>query len=165
MKKVLIYTDGSCLNNPGPGGWAAALVLEENGFRKEISGAFRLTTNNRMEIMAAIKALQALKRPCEAHLYTDSQYLRNALEKSWLVSWQKNNWKKADKKPVLNADLWRLFLEAKNGHDLKIHWIKGHAGHPDNERCDLLARTRAREEDLPPDENYESQINSAGFGS
>lgn len=155
MKKVLIYTDGSCLNNPGPGGWAAILSLAGTEYRREISGGYRLTTNNRMEIMAAIRALQALKEPCEVFLYTDSQYLRNAVEKKWLESWQKSEWKKSDKKPVQNADLWRLLLEVMAPHKMEIHWLRGHAGHPGNERCDLLSRLCAQQENLPPDEEFE----------
>ncbi len=160
MREVRIYTDGSCLNNPGPGGWAAILTLDGSDYRREISGAYRLTTNNRMEIMAAIKALEALNQPCEVHLFTDSQYLRNAVEKGWISSWQRKNWKKADNKPVLNADLWKLFVRASANHKLKIHWIKGHAGHEENERCDILAKGRAQEKDLPPDEIYEVENKS-----
>lgn len=156
MKKVLIHTDGSCLNNPGPGGWAAVLCLENTCHRREICGGYRLTTNNRMEIMAALRALQALNQPCEVHLYTDSQYLRNAVEKNWLTSWQRNAWRKADKKPVLNTDLWRMFLKAMEPHELVTHWLKGHAGHAENERCDFLARSCARQEDLPRDEGFEN---------
>lgn len=155
MKKVLIYTDGSCLNNPGPGGWAAILALENSDYKREIYGGCRLTTNNRMEIMAAIQALQALNQPCEVTLFTDSQYLRNALEKGWLASWQKNAWRKADKKPVLNADLWRIFLTVKSPHRLSLKWLKGHAGHVENERCDFLARSCAQAENLPPDAIFE----------
>ena len=158
MKKVLIYTDGSCINNPGPGGWAAVLSLENSPHRREICGGYRLTTNNRMEIMAAIRALQALKQPCEVLLHTDSQYLRNAFEKNWLTIWQKNSWRKADKKPVLNVDLWRSFLEAMTPHKLSILWLKGHAGHAENERCDFLARTCAQQENLPADEIFEQSL-------
>lgn len=157
MKKVSIYTDGSCLNNPGPGGWAAILTLEGSEHRREISGGYRLTTNNRMEILAAAKGLQALNQPCEVSLYTDSKYLRDAVEKKWLASWQKNSWRKADRKPVLNVDLWKLLLEAMRPHAVEVRWIKGHAGHPANERCDQLAKERAGQPDLPPDENYENQ--------
>lgn len=158
MKKVLIYTDGSCLNNPGPGGWAAILQLAGTAHRREICGGYRLSTNNRMEIMAAIKALQALKEPCEVHLYTDSQYLRNAVEKKWLDSWQKADWKKSNKKPVLNADLWRILLDAMSVHKVEIHWLRGHSGHPGNERCDLLSRTCAGQNNLPPDEAFEISL-------
>lgn len=157
MKKVSIYTDGSCLKNPGPGGWAAILTLDGSEHRREITGGCRLTTNNRMEILAAAKGLQALNQPCKVRLYTDSKYLRDAVEKKWLVSWQKNSWRKADKKPVLNADLWKLLLEAMKPHAIEILWIKGHAGHPANERCDQLAKEQAGLPDLPADENYENQ--------
>lgn len=155
MKKVIIYTDGSCLGNPGPGGWAAILNLVGTNHRREICGGYRLTTNNRMEIMGALKGLSILREPCEVELFTDSQYLRNAVEKGWLKSWQKNSWRKADKKPVLNADLWLLFLEQMTHHSLTMHWLRGHAGHPENERCDELARQSANQENLPIDEAFE----------
>ncbi len=151
MRRVIIHTDGSCLGNPGPGGWAAVLALEDGPARKELSGGFRRTTNNRMEIMAAIAALEALKRPCAVDLFTDSQYVRNAVEKGWLASWQKKNWVKADKKPVLNVDLWQRLVPLLEGHQVRLHWLRGHAGHPENERCDELARACAGAADLPPD--------------
>lgn len=155
MKKIIIYTDGSCLGNPGPGGWAAILNLAGTSHRREICGGYRLTTNNRMEIMAALQGLSALREPCEVELFTDSQYLRNAVEKGWLKSWQKNSWRKADKKPVLNRDLWLLFLEQMARHSLTMRWLRGHAGHPENERCDELARQCASRTDLPADEAFE----------
>ncbi len=151
MQRVIIHTDGSCLGNPGPGGWAAVLALEDGTARKELSGGFRRTTNNRMEIMAAIAALEALKQPCAVELFTDSQYVRNAVEKGWLASWQKKNWVKADKKPVLNVDLWQRLVPLLEGHQVRLHWLRGHAGHPENERCDELARACAGAADLPPD--------------
>lgn len=152
---MIIYTDGSCLGNPGPGGWAAILTLEGQDYRKELFGGFRRTTNNRMEIFAACQALAALKRPCEVDLYTDSRYLRDALEKGWIFAWQKNGWRKADKKPALNVDLWRRLLTNMRGHKLNVIWLKGHAGHDENERCDELARMGAARSDSPPDTGYE----------
>ena len=154
MKHVIIHTDGSCLRNPGPGGWAAVLRLEGTAARKELSGGFRRTTNNRMEIMAVIAALEALKEPCAVDLYTDSQYVRNAVEKGWLASWQAKNWVKADKKPVLNVDLWQRLAPLLARHKARLHWLRGHAGHTENERCDELARARAGEADLPPDTGF-----------
>ena len=154
MKHVIIHTDGSCLRNPGPGGWAAVLTLEGSSARKELCGGFRRTTNNRMEIMAVIAALEALKEPCAVDLYTDSQYVRNAVEKGWLASWQAKNWVKADKKPVLNVDLWRRLAPLLARHKARLHWLRGHAGHTENERCDELARARAGEADLPPDTGF-----------
>lgn len=156
MKKVLVHTDGSCLGNPGPGGWAAILHLAGTDHRKEICGAFRLTTNNRMEILAAVRALEALREACEVELFTDSQYLRNAVEKGWLGSWRANGWLKADRKPVLNADLWRLLLPQLERHNLRMRWLKGHSGHAENERCDFLARTSAQGVNLPPDTEFEN---------
>ncbi len=157
MKKVLIFTDGSCLGNPGPGGWAAVLRLDNTTHRREICGGFRLTTNNRMEVWAAIQALSALRETCEVTLYTDSQYLRNAVEKDWLGQWQRNGWRKADKKPVLNVDLWQKLMPLMHAHDLKLRWLKGHAGHEENERCDFLARECAARTGLPHDEIFEKQ--------
>ena len=154
MKHVLIHTDGSCLGNPGPGGWAAVLALPEGAARKELSGGFARTTNNRMEIMAVIAALEALREPCAVDLYTDSQYVRNAVEKGWLASWQKKNWVKADKKPVLNVDLWQRLVPLLARHTVRLHWLRGHAGHPENERCDELARACAASADLPEDAGY-----------
>lgn len=151
MQRVIIHTDGSCLGNPGPGGWAAVLALEGGTARRELSGGFRRTTNNRMEIMAVIAALEALKQPCAVELFTDSQYVRNAVEKGWLASWQKKNWVKADKKPVLNVDLWQRLVPLLERHQVRLHWLRGHAGHPENERCDELARACAGAADLPPD--------------
>lgn len=154
MKHVIIHTDGSCLGNPGPGGWAAVLTLEGSDARRELSGGFRRTTNNRMEIMAVLAALEALKEPCAVDLYTDSQYVRNAVEKGWLASWQKKNWLKADKKPVLNVDLWQRLVPLLERHEVHLHWLRGHAGHKENERCDELARAQAARPDLAPDEGF-----------
>ena len=137
MKQVEIFTDGACSGNPGPGGWGA--VLRYNGREKELSGGERETTNNRMELTAVIKALEQLKEPCKVTLTTDSKYVSDGIGKGWAVSWQKNGWRKADKKPALNADLWERLLELLKIHDVTINWVKGHAGHPENERCDALA--------------------------
>lgn len=140
MKKVTIYTDGACSGNPGPGGWGAVLMTGEH--EKEISGGAAGTTNNRMELLAAIEALNSLKEPCEVALYTDSQYVRKGITE-WIVGWQKNGWKNSQKKPVKNADLWRELLAAKAPHNVEWHWVKGHAGDVNNERADMLARLGA----------------------
>lgn len=136
-KIVNLYTDGACSHNPGPGGWGA--ILEYGGRERELSGGEKNTTNNRMELMAVIEGLSALKEPCQVNLYTDSQYVANSIIKGWAESWQKNGWKKADKKPALNADLWEQLLALLKIHETSITWVKGHAGHPENERCDKLA--------------------------
>ena len=137
MKLVTLYTDGACSGNPGPGGWGA--ILEYRGHEKELSGGEESTTNNRMELTAVIQGLSQLKEPCVVELYSDSKYVIDALQKGWAVSWRKNGWKKADKKPALNADLWEILLELTKRHELNYHWIKGHADNPKNERCDQLA--------------------------
>jgi ribonuclease HI len=142
MRRVTIYTDGACQGNPGPGGWAAVLLNGEH--RLEISGYVPDTTNNRMELQAAIEALRALRQPCEVDLHTDSQYLRNGMH-SWLANWKRNNWRTADKKPVKNADLWRQLDALAQTHRVHWHWLKGHDGHPENERCDELANAAIRE--------------------
>lgn len=136
-KKVEIFTDGACSGNPGPGGWGA--LLRYGSSEKELSGGAAETTNNRMELSAVIAALEALKEPCEVTLCSDSKYVIDALTKGWARNWQQNNWKKADKKPALNADLWERLLTLTEKHDIHYIWIKGHAGHPENERCDRLA--------------------------
>ena len=134
---VEIFTDGACSGNPGPGGWGAILRMGENV--KELSGGEKDTTNNRMELMAAIYALEALKRPCEVHLTTDSQYVKNGIT-AWIFNWKKKDWKKSDNKPVVNVDLWQRLDEAAKTHKITWHWVKGHSGHIENERCDELAR-------------------------
>lgn len=146
---VSIHTDGSCLGNPGPGGWAARLSY--NGTVKLLSGGFAITTNNRMEIYAAIMALEALTRPCEANLYTDSRYVRDAVEKGWLHSWKKKDWKKADKKPVLNRDLWERLDKQLSRHRVRLHWVQAHVGHKENEEVDSLARLAASRPGLQKD--------------
>lgn len=137
-KKYLeIFTDGACSGNPGPGGWAA--VLRYGTTEKELSGGEENTTNNRMELTACIEALSALKEPCIVKLTTDSQYVVNGIEKGWAKSWSQNGWRKADKKPALNSDLWEKLLTLCATHEVEFNWIKGHNGHPENERCDFLA--------------------------
>ena len=136
-KTVYIFTDGACSGNPGPGGWGA--VLRFGNAEKEMSGGDKNTTNNRMELTACIEALSALKYPCSVILTTDSKYVSDAVTKGWAVSWQKNGWRKADKKPALNSDLWEKLLALLETHSVKFCWIKGHAGHAENERCDYLA--------------------------
>ena len=141
MKKVEIYTDGACRGNPGKGGWGA--ILKYGDRIKEISGGERETTNNRMELTAAIEALKLLKEPCQVTLTSDSKYLIDAIQKKWIDSWQKKGWKKADKSPVLNVDLWQALLEQLSRHEVEFVWVHGHAGHEYNERCDVLATTFA----------------------
>lgn len=136
MMKVTIYTDGACKGNPGPGGWAAWLSCKDQ--EKTLSGAELNTTNNRMELMAALKALEALKRPCEVDLYTDSQYLRTGMS-SWLAKWKANGWRTAKKAPIKNQDLWELLDKFTTYHQVQWHWVKGHSGHPLNELVDELA--------------------------
>lgn len=152
VKKVTIFTDGSCLGNPGPGGWAAKLSC--NGASRDLGGGFALTTNNRMEIYAAVMGLEALNKPCAADIFTDSQYLCQAVEKGWLASWRKKGWKKADNKPVLNRDLWERLVPLLERHKVRFHWVRGHAGHPENEEVDLMARAWAARPGLPPDTGY-----------
>lgn len=137
MKTVEIYTDGACSGNPGPGGWGA--ILRYNGVEKELSGGEAQTTNNRMELTAAIKALEALKESCAVELYSDSKYLVDALEKGWAEGWRKRGWVKSDKKPALNPDLWQRLLELLEMHSVSCHWVKGHAENQFNNRCDAMA--------------------------
>ncbi len=137
MKQVEIFTDGACSGNPGKGGWGA--VLRYQGAEKELCGGAMETTNNRMELTAVIEALFALKEPCDVTLTTDSKYVVDAVEKGWVYGWQRNGWRKADKKPALNVDLWEQLLPLLKKHTVTFVWVKGHAGHPENERCDALA--------------------------
>ncbi len=137
LKQVEIFTDGACSGNPGPGGWGA--ILRYKNTEKEISGGEANTTNNRMELMAVISALELLKEPCEVTLYSDSQYVCNALERGWAKNWQKNGWMRNKKEPALNPDLWERLLKLYDTHNITIVWVRGHAGHPENERCDKLA--------------------------
>jgi ribonuclease HI len=134
---VIMHTDGACSGNPGPGGWG--VVMDWNGTRKELYGGEQLTTNNRMELVAATEGLKALKRACSVEMHVDSVYVKDGIGK-WIHSWKKNGWKTADKKPVKNVELWQALDEAIQRHDISWHWVKGHAGHPENERADELAR-------------------------
>lgn len=143
MKSVNIYTDGACKGNPGAGGWAA--ILEYGGKEKELCGGEKLTTNNRMELIAAIEGLNALKESCKVTLYSDSQYLVNAINKGWLKGWKAKGWKKADKSPVLNDDLWKIISQLLEKHDVEFIWVRGHDGHAYNERCDALASGKAEQ--------------------
>ncbi len=137
MKQVELYTDGACSGNPGPGGWGAILIYK--GTEKALSGGEASTTNNRMELTAVIRGLSALKESCVVELYSDSKYVIDGLSKGWAASWRKNGWKKADKKPALNPDLWEVLLELTEKHRMHYHWVKGHAENPYNNRCDELA--------------------------
>lgn len=154
MKQVEIFTDGSCLGNPGSGGYGA--ILRYQGQQKELAGGYQHTTNNRMELMAAIVALETLQENCKVVLYTDSQYLSQAITKKWLVNWQKNGWKTAAKKPVKNRDLWERLHVQLLRHEVKFQWVRGHDGHTENELCDTLARSQSSRKDLPLDLGYVS---------
>ena len=143
MKEVTIYTDGACSGNPGPGGWGAVLCYK--GTEKELSGGEAMTTNNRMELTAAVSALKALKEPCRVYLYSDSKYLVDSLMKGWVIAWEKRGWVKSDKKPALNADLWQELLRLDKVHEITYHWVKGHADDDYNNRCDELAVARRDE--------------------
>ncbi len=134
---VQLYTDGACSGNPGPGGWG--VILKYKGIEKELSGGEALTTNNRMELLAVISGLEALKEPCRVELYSDSKYIIDAIQQRWVYKWAANNWMRNKKEPALNPDLWQRLLELLRRHDVQLHWVKGHAGHPENERCDALA--------------------------
>jgi len=151
-KHIIIYTDGSSLGNPGPGGYGA--VLRYNSHTRELSGGFRCTTNNRMEILAAIEALKALRQPCRVTLHTDSQYLVNGVTKGWARRWQRNGWMRNKKEKAINPDLWERLLTLLKTHQVEFVWVRGHAGNAGNERCDQLAREAAEQPDLPPDPGY-----------
>lgn len=152
-KSVIIYTDGACLGNPGPGGYGVVLIYGRH--RKELSGGFRLTTNNRMELSAAIAGLKVLKSPCIVTLHTDSQYLVNAMTRGWALKWRGQGWMRTKKDRAQNPDLWEQMLTLCSRHDVTFKWVRGHAGDAENERCDTLAASAARRDDLPPDEGYE----------
>ena len=137
LKKITLYADGACSGNPGPGGWGA--ILRYGGHKKELTGGASETTNNRMELTAVIAGLKALREPCEVEVVSDSRYVVDAVEKGWAASWKRNGWKKADKKPAMNIDLWEEMLNLLEIHKVSFRWIKGHAGHPENERCDAMA--------------------------
>ena len=153
-KHVVIYTDGACLGNPGPGGYG--VVMLHGAHRKELSGGFRRTTNNRMEIMAAIVGLEALNTRCRVDLYTDSQYLADAVTKRWARRWKANGWMRNKKEKALNPDLWDRLLGLCDRHEVELLWVRGHAGNPENERCDFLSVQAARLKNLPPDTTYEA---------
>ena len=153
-KQVTVFTDGACLGNPGPGGYAA--ILEHPPHHKEIVGGFRRTTNNRMELTAAIKALEALKQPCEVDLFSDSEYLVNSIAKGWAQRWKANRWKRKPGGVVPNWDLWEQLLALTNIHTLRMHWVRGHDGHPENERCDKLATAAAADGPTAVDSGYEA---------
>ncbi len=151
MKSVQLYTDGSCLGNPGPGGYGALLIY--NGHKKELSQGFKNTTNNRMELLAVIEGLKALSQPCKIDLTTDSNYVKDGITK-WIKNWKKNGWKTASKQPVKNVDLWKKLDDAVQSHDISWHWVKGRSGHPENELVDDLARAAAESSDLLDDTGF-----------
>lgn len=157
MKHVEIYTDGACRGNPGRGGWGAVLVYR--GIEREMSGGEAMTTNNRMELTAAIEALAALKEPCQVTLTSDSKYLVDAIEQGWAKSWQAKGWRRADKSPALNPDLWEKLLKLLDTHEVELVWVKGHDGHPYNERCDKLATAFADSFPEPVDDEPPFDIN------
>jgi ribonuclease HI len=154
-KVVHIYTDGSCLGNPGPGGYG--VIIEYGEVHKELSAGFQLTTNNRMELLAVIVGLEALKRPCSVVVTSDSEYMRQGIT-NWIQGWQRNGWRTAAKKPVKNADLWQRLLSATSPHTIRWDWVKGHAGHPQNERCDVLARNAAEASPQSIDSGYQAEL-------
>ena len=154
LKLVTIYTDGACQCNPGPGGYGAVLLFGEH--RKELSAGYRLTTNNRMEMMGAIAALQTLKTPCQVQLYSDSQYVVNAIKQGWAKKWRANGWMRNKKEKAVNPDLWAQLLNECDRHQVSFFWVRGHAGNVENERCDRLAVAAASQPDLPRDEGYEA---------
>lgn len=151
-ERIIIYTDGACLGNPGPGGYGAVLLWQ--GHRKELSGGYRRTTNNRMELMGAIAALEALKQRSKVLLHSDSKYVVDAVEKGWAQKWRRNGWRKPDKQMAMNPDLWERLLTACSRHDVRFEWVKGHAGNVENERCDALANAAAAGGELAADPGY-----------
>jgi len=151
-KLVRLYSDGACLGNPGPGGYGA--ILKHGEAVKELSAGYRLTTNNRMELMGVIAGLEALKEACNVHAFSDSEYVVNGLKLGWAKKWRANGWLKSDRKPAINSDLWARLLDICEKHDVRIEWVRGHAGHPENERCDFLAVQAAKSDNLPPDPGY-----------
>ncbi len=155
LKQVVIYTDGACSGNPGPGGYGAVMLF--NGHRKELSGGFRRTTNNRMELLGAIEGLRALKDRCSVKLHTDSQYVVNAIEKGWAAKWKANGWMRNKKDKAVNPDLWEQLLTLCQHHKVEFVWVRGHNGDKENERCDRLAVAAAQQPNLPADELYERE--------
>ena len=158
LPNVTIYTDGSALGNPGPGGYGAVLLMDEH--RKELSGGFRLTTNNRMEILAVITGLEALVERCRVTLYSDSQYVVNTIEKGWARKWRAKGWMRNKKEKALNPDLWERLLDLVGQHEVAFNWVRGHDGVAENERADRLAVGAAQGQGLPPDEGYEAAASS-----
>ena len=154
LRSITIHTDGACLGNPGPGGYG--VVLDCAGTRKELSGGYRLTTNNRMELLAAIRALEALRERCRVTLYSDSKYVVDAVEKGWARRWQANGWKRNKREAAVNPDLWERLLDLINRHDVTFKWVRGHAGNAENERCDRLAVAAANGPHLDSDDVYET---------
>ncbi|MGV8080381.1 MAG: ribonuclease HI [Syntrophales bacterium] len=152
QNSVTIFTDGACLGNPGPGGWG--VVLLSGPHRKELSGGYRLTTNNRMELRAAIQGLLALNKPCNATVITDSQYVFNGIDKGWARRWKEKGWMRTRREKAQNADLWQELLDLCERHRVRFQWVRGHAGNLENERCDRLAQEAAQQPDLPPDPGY-----------
>jgi len=152
-KHVTIYTDGSSLGNPGPGGYGA--ILRYGAHARELSGGFQCTTNNRMEILAVIEALAALKEPCRVTIHSDSRYVINAITKGWARRWQRNGWMRNKKERAINPDLWKRLLTVIEPHEVEFVWVRGHAGDADNERCDMLAKSAAKQPELPPDPGYD----------
>ena len=158
MKHVTIYTDGACLGNPGPGGYGTVLLYNTaTPTRREFSSGYRRTTNNRMEIMAVLVGLRILKEPCRVTLHSDSRYVVDAMSKGWAERWRAKGWKRSDKAPALNPDLWAEMLDLSERHEVEYRWVKGHAGDPENERCDQLAVAAARGTELARDEAYEKK--------
>jgi len=155
MKSVTVYTDGSCLGNPGPGGYGALLVFGDH--RKTLAEGFKHTTNNRMELLAPVEALNALSQACEVNIYTDSQYVKNGINQ-WINNWKRNNWMTSAKKPVKNVDLWKKLDAACSRHKVKWHWVKGHSGHPENDLVDELARDAAQSTNLKDDTGFEASL-------
>jgi ribonuclease HI len=155
LKEVTIYTDGACLGNPGPGGYGVVLLFGDK--RKELSSGYRKTTNNRMEIMAAIAGLAELKYPCKVKIYTDSQYLRNSIMEGWAKRWRANGWMRNKKEKAVNPDLWERLLNLCNRHEVTFEWVRGHAGDVENERCDVLSVAAAKGKELYVDEEYERE--------
>ncbi len=153
IKPITIYTDGACSGNPGPGGYGVLVADGEK--RHELSAGFRRTTNNRMEMMAAIAGLKALEPGCRVTVYTDSQYVAQGITQGWAIRWRANNWQRNKKEKAVNPDLWTVLLDLCDLHEIRFEWVKGHAGHPENERCDQLAVSASQAKDLPADEVYE----------
>ena len=154
MKQVTIYTDGACKGNPGPGAYGVVMMFGEH--RKEVSAGYQLTTNNRMELLAAITALELLQQPCKVDLHSDSKYLVQAINDNWIAGWQKKGWVNSKKEPVKNQDLWRRLLTVMEPHQISWHWVKGHAGNTENERCDELANEAVVGDNLLEDEGFEA---------